>query len=328
MDRRRILIVEGNAELRTVLAEALAGLGHEVVTAADRAEAVGREDLEEFDLIISDLAEYSDSAVQIISELKRKRLFVPVVVSSEEAQHAGIVKAFKMGASNYLRKPYDHDELSQIVEKTLGYKLRFVEDLKVLPYVREHIEFELPSDITLMNGVLHYLTERVAALGVIKPDRSNLLIALDEAFVNAVKHGDRHDHQKLVRIIADLSPKDARFTIEDEGEGFNVSDIPDPRDPENLFKTSGRGVLLIYNIMDEVEYNERGNRLTMVKRPESSLDHELMESLTPPARDARPPHIPTHNRTTPAHASRARARRSREDCGRPSSSSSSSPRSS
>jgi CheY-like chemotaxis protein len=281
MDRRRILIVEGNAELRAVLADALSALGHEVVTAGDRSEAVERDDLEDFDLIISDLAEYSDSGVQIVSELKRKRLFVPVVVSSEEAQHAGIVKAFKLGAANYLRKPYDEDELSQIVEKTLGYKLRFVEDLKVLPYVREHIEFELPSDLKLMDGVLHYLIQRVAALGVIKPDASNLFTALDEAFVNAVKHGNKHDHSKLVRITADLSSKEARFTVEDEGEGFNVSDIPDPRDPENLFKTSGRGVLLIYNIMDEVAYNERGNRLTMVKRPDQTLEHELIESLTP-----------------------------------------------
>ena len=286
MDGRRILIVEGNAELRKVLADALREQGHDVVTAGDRNEAVLRDDLEDFDLIISDLAEYADSGVQIVSELKRKRLFVPIVVSSEEAQQAGIVKAFKLGAANYLRKPYDHDELRYIVEKTLGYKLRFVEDLKVLPYVREHIEFELPSDISLMNGVLHYLTERVAALGVIKPDASNLFIALDEAFVNAVKHGNRHDTQKLVRITADLSTKEARFTIEDEGEGFDVAEIPDPRDPENLFKTSGRGVLLIYNIMDEVEYNERGNRLTMVKRPENSLDHEIIESLSPPDDDA------------------------------------------
>jgi serine/threonine-protein kinase RsbW len=286
MEVRRILIVEGNAELRTVLAGALREQGHDVVTAGDRNEAIERDDLEDFDLIISDLAEYADSGVQIVSELKRKRLFVPIVVSSEEAQQAGIVKAFKLGASNYLRKPYDQEELLSIVEKTLGYKLRFVEDLKVLPYVREHIEFELPSDISLMNGVLHYLTERVAALGVIKPDASNLFIALDEAFVNAVKHGNRHDHQKLVRITADLSTKEARFTIEDEGEGFDVTGIPDPRDPENLFKTSGRGVLLIYNIMDEVEYNDRGNRLTMVKRPESSLDHELIESMTPPDDDA------------------------------------------
>jgi CheY-like chemotaxis protein len=216
MDRRRILIVEGNAELRTVLADALAGLGHDVVTASDRAGAVDREDLEDFDLIISDLAEYSDSAVQIVSELKRKRLFVPVVVSSEEAQHAGLVKAFKLGASNYLRKPYDKEELSQIVEKTLGYKLRFVEDLKVLPYVREHIEFELPSDITLMNGVLHYLIERVAALGVIKPDTSNLFIALDEALeALQVAHPAKAELVKL-RYFAGL-------TIDEAAQAMDIS---------------------------------------------------------------------------------------------------------
>jgi hypothetical protein len=59
------------------------------------------------------------------------------------------------------------------------------------------------------------------------------------------------------------------FTVEDEGEGFNVQDIPDPCDPANLFKSSGRGVLLIYNIMDEVKYNDRGNRLTMVKKADN-----------------------------------------------------------
>ncbi|HEX8138949.1 MAG TPA: ATP-binding protein [Pyrinomonadaceae bacterium] len=281
MDKRRILIVDDNDELRAVLEAALRELGHEVVALGDRNAAIAREDLEDFDLIISDLTDDEDSGVQLLSEIKRKRLMIPVVVSSDEAQQPGVVKAFKMGAVNYLRSPYDKEELCSIVEKTLAYKLRFVDDLKVLPYVHEKIEFELPSDVSLMNGVLQYLIERVSKLGVIKPERSNLFIALDEAFVNAVKHGNKNDPTKLVRITAELSPKEARFTVEDEGEGFNVQQIPDPRDPENLFKSSGRGVLLIYNIMDEVEYNARGNRLTMVKRPEDSLDADLIEALDP-----------------------------------------------
>ncbi|HYE66617.1 MAG TPA: ATP-binding protein [Pyrinomonadaceae bacterium] len=280
MEKRRILIVDDNDELRAVLEEALRELGHEVVAIGDRATALAREDLEDFDLIISDLTDDADSGVQLLSEIKRKRLMVPVVISSEQAQ-PGVVKAFKMGAANFLRQPYNKEELRSIVEKTLAYKLRFVEDLKVLPYVHEKIEFELPSDVSLMNGVLQYLIERVAKLGVIKPERSNLFIALDEAFVNAVKHGNKNDPGKLVRITAELSANEARFTVEDEGEGFNVQEIPDPRDPENLFKTSGRGVLLIYNIMDEVQYNDRGNRLTMVKRPEDGLEADLIESFTP-----------------------------------------------
>jgi serine/threonine-protein kinase RsbW len=289
MEKRRILIVESSTELRDLLRRVLGELGHEVVACGDRESAIERDDLEDFDLVISDLTETPESGLQIIGEMQKKRLFVPVVVSSEEANQNGIIKAFKLGAANCVRRPYDRDELRTIVEKTLSYKLRFVEDLKVLPFVREHIEFELPSDLSLMNGVLHYLIERVALLGLIKPERSNLFIALDEAFVNAVKHGNRNDSSKLVRITADLSAKEARFTVEDEGEGFNVHDIPDPRDPANLFKTSGRGVLLIYNIMDEVQYNERGNRLTMVKRPDDTLDHKLIEAMTPddvPARES------------------------------------------
>ncbi|HEY0004659.1 MAG TPA: ATP-binding protein [Pyrinomonadaceae bacterium] len=281
MEKRRILIVDNNDELRSTLEEVLRDLGHDVVATGDRAEALAREDLEEFDLIISDLTDDIDSGVQILSELKRKRLLVPVVVSSDESQQPGIVKAFKMGAANFLRTPYEKEELLNIVEKTLSYKLRFVDDLKVLPHVHEKIEFELPSDLSLMDGVLNYLIERVAKLGIIQPEKSNLFVALDEAFVNAVKHGNRSDLHKLVRITAELSASEARFTVEDEGEGFDVRAIPDPCDPANLFKSSGRGVLLIYNIMDEVQYNERGNRLTMVKRPEDSFDAKLIETLAP-----------------------------------------------
>ncbi|HEX8844027.1 MAG TPA: ATP-binding protein [Pyrinomonadaceae bacterium] len=285
MERRRILIVDNNDELRAMLEKVLRELGHEVVATGDRQMALEREDLDEFDLIISDLTEDEHSGMQLLSEIKRKRLMVPVVVSSDEAQQPGVVKAFKMGAANFLRLPYNKDELRNIVEKTLAYKLRFIDDLKVLPFVREKIDFELPSDLTLMNGVLQYLIERVAKLGLIKPERSNLFVALDEAFVNAVKHGNRNDPQKLVRITAELSAREARFTVEDEGDGFDIQEIPDPRDPANLFKTSGRGVLLIYNIMDEVEYNQRGNRLTMIKRPEDSLESGLIEALTPDEAD-------------------------------------------
>ena len=92
-----------------------------------------------------------------------------------------MIKAFKMGAANYLRLPYNKDELREIVEQTLSHKLRYVDDPSVLPHVHEKIEFELPSDLSLMNGVLQYLLERVAKLGLIKPERSNLFVALDEA---------------------------------------------------------------------------------------------------------------------------------------------------
>ena len=256
MEKRRILIVDNNDELRVLLEQALENLGHDVIAAAERDKALSRDDLDSFDLIISDLSE-AELNGQLFSD----------------------IKAFKMGAANYLRSPYNRDELREIVEKTLAYKLRYVDDPKVLSHVHEKIEFELPSDLALMNGVLDYLQERVARLGLIKPDRSNLFVALDEAFVNAVKHGNKSDPTKLVRITAELTPKEACFTVEDEGEGFDIREIPDPCDPANLFRTSGRGVLLIYNIMDEVEYNAQGNRVKMVKRPDTPIDAQLVEPV-------------------------------------------------
>ena len=275
MKNRRILIVDNNDELRVQLEQALGQLGHDVVVTGERDKALRRDDLDSFDLIISDLSEAEING-EPISELHRKHLVTPL-----SEQGAGVIKAFKMGAANYLRLPYNRDELREIVEQTLSQKLRTCDDNGSFTHVHEKIEFELPSDLSLMNGVLEFLQERVAKLGLIRPERSNLFIALDEAFVNAVKHGNKNDLSKLVKITAELSPKEASFTVEDEGEGFDVHEIPDPCDPANLFRTSGRGVLLIYNIMDEVEYNAQGNKVKMVKRPDAPVEAQLVDPNTP-----------------------------------------------
>jgi len=278
MQKRRILIVDNNDELRVILEAVLGTLGHQVVVTGDREAALAREDLDEFDLIISDLTDEPSSNERPISELHRKHLLV--AIPSQDVK-PDVIKAFKFGAANYLRVPYEKDQLREIVEQTLSYKLRYVDDPTLLSHTHEKIEFELPSDLTLMNGVLQYLLERVSKLGLITPEGSNLFVALDEAFVNAVKHGNKNDPTKLVRVGAELSPTEACFTIEDEGEGFDVQTIPDPCDPSNLFKSSGRGVLLMYNIMDEVEYNAQGNRVKMVKRPERPVEAQLVEPGTP-----------------------------------------------
>ena len=277
MQKRRILIVDNNDELRLLLERVLGQLGHDVVVTGERDKALRRDDLDSFDLIISDLSEAEVNG-QPIGDLQRKHLVTPL---STNGSTPGIIKAFKVGAANYLRSSYDRDELREVVEQTLAHKLRHGDDPDVLSHVHEKIEFELPSDLALMNGVLEYLQERVAKLGLIKPDRSNLFVALDEAFVNAVKHGNKNDPNKLVRITAELTPQEASFTVEDEGEGFDVKQIPDPCDPANLFRTSGRGVLLIYNIMDEVEYNAQGNRVKMVKRPDVTVKAQLVDPTTP-----------------------------------------------
>jgi serine/threonine-protein kinase RsbW len=262
--QRRILIIDDHDDLATALDAVLSHLGHEVTIIADRVEALSRNDLESFDIVITDLDVVSTGPVASLNGDSATCLpHMPAFDPDEK------VKAFKFCAANFRRDEFDEDELKLLVATILDHKIRFVDSPDAVQQLHENIEFELPSAISLMSIVLDYLMKRVERLGVIKPEQSNLFVALDEAFVNAVKHGNKYDAKKLVRIAAEVSKHEARFTIEDEGEGFDVNNIPDPLDPQNLFKTSGRGVLFIYNIMDEVAYNDRGNRLTMVKKSET-----------------------------------------------------------
>src|SRR6185295_14923115 len=133
-------------------------------------------------------------------------------------------RSFKMSVtSSHPRRAVT--ELHEIIEKTLAFKLQRVDSAPAIA-VREKIDLELPSDLTLMNSVLEYLLDRVDKLGLVKIEQSNLFVALDEAFVNAVKHGNRNEPGKLLRVTAELSAREAIFTVEDEGEGFDVHEIP------------------------------------------------------------------------------------------------------
>ena len=260
--QRRILIIDDNDDLASALDEVFTHVGHEVTILDNRAEALEVDDMDSYDLVITDL----DVAGNQPPATGDGNECLPDAIDAKPGEH---VKAFKFCASNFRRDEFDEDELKNMTATVLDYKIRFVDKKELVADMHEYIEFELPSAISLMHVVLEYLMKRVEKLGVINPEQSNLFVALDEAFVNAVKHGNKFDAAKLIRVTAEVSKAEAKFTIEDEGEGFDLNAIPDPLDPENLFKTSGRGVLFIYNIMDEVKYNERGNRLTMVKKSET-----------------------------------------------------------
>ena len=90
-------------------------------------------------------------------------------------------------------------------------------------------------------------------------------LALEEALVNAIRHGNKLDESKSVEVWAKVTPEALEVTIQDEGPGFDRHDIPDPTKPENLEKCSGRGVLLIEAYMTEATWTDSGRRLRMVK---------------------------------------------------------------
>ena len=91
-------------------------------------------------------------------------------------------------------------------------------------------------------------------------------LALDEALSNAVRHGNDNDPSKTVQVEYAVDCDQLRVVIEDEGHGFDPEALPDPTAEENLNRPHGRGVMLMRAYMSDVDFNERGNRITLVKR--------------------------------------------------------------
>jgi serine/threonine-protein kinase RsbW len=102
-------------------------------------------------------------------------------------------------------------------------------------------------------------------------------LAMEEAFINAVRHGNKMDPQKEVKIDYFVDEGRVEISMTDEGQGFDPDVVPDPRCGENLYKTGGRGLLLIRSYMDVVEFNNRGNCVHLVRykeRPRKKIKSE------------------------------------------------------
>ena len=93
-------------------------------------------------------------------------------------------------------------------------------------------------------------------------------LSLEEALINAMKHGNKLDPRKTVHVEARVTPKQTEIVIEDQGPGFDRSSVPDPTKEENLEKCSGRGILLMESYMNSVSWSKNGRRVKMVKKNE------------------------------------------------------------
>ena len=93
-------------------------------------------------------------------------------------------------------------------------------------------------------------------------------LALQEAFMNAIEHGNDMDPSKHVKIDYLVNPDKIEISLTDEGAGFDPQAVPDPRCGKNLYKANGRGLLLIRSYMDVVEYTEQGNCLHLIRYKE------------------------------------------------------------
>ena len=124
---------------------------------------------------------------------------------------------------------------------------------------------QLPSDLKIIEAAVTYLVGRCRAYAF-DGSRLNLnfRVGVTEALANAVLYGNQSDPAKIVRVEVALDLSRVILHVTDEGPGFNPADVPDPTLPDHLEDTGGRGLFLIRELMDEVEYNDRGNAVRLV----------------------------------------------------------------
>jgi len=131
------------------------------------------------------------------------------------------------------------------------------------------LKFEIRSSFSEGREVQKRITDNVQRLGFDSHSQFAIKLALEEALINAIKHGNKLDPNKKVHVQAKVTPRQAEIVIEDEGTGFDRTCVPDPTADENLCKCSGRGILLIESFMDKVQWTRGGRRVKLVKKNES-----------------------------------------------------------
>ena len=132
----------------------------------------------------------------------------------------------------------------------------------------EHrVSYTMDSTLDTVNSAEETASRLASEAGFDEEEVMKIAMAVREAAVNAVLHGNAYDPGKKVRVDFERTNRELVITIRDQGKGLDLSKIPDPLAPENLLKTSGRGIFLIRSFMDEVEINpsQTGTEIKLIK---------------------------------------------------------------
>ena len=121
------------------------------------------------------------------------------------------------------------------------------------------------SSVDQMARFIDRLIRDMRALKFSDKDLFGTRLALEEALVNSLKHGHGSDTTKAATVRYSLTAERIIVEVEDQGPGFRPSEVPNPTLAENLERSSGRGILLMRAFMNQVRFNERGNRVTLCK---------------------------------------------------------------
>jgi serine/threonine-protein kinase RsbW len=125
-------------------------------------------------------------------------------------------------------------------------------------------KLEIYSEVENLRIVEKAIDEISAEAGISQDCYGKIMVSAMEAVNNAIIHGNKSDKSKIVVVDIMIEERIFEISVEDQGPGFKPREIPDPTKPENIENISGRGVFLMSHLADKIEFNEKGNRVTML----------------------------------------------------------------
>jgi CheY-like chemotaxis protein len=295
----KILVIDDSAVDRRLAGGLLEKAGEDlpdvqVIYAPNGKEALAAIAREAPDLVLTDLQMPEMNGLEVVEEIKRRHASIPVILMTAHGSEEIAMAALEKGAASYVPKRALAADLVETVSEILAVtgvrrqRERLVNDC----WVQTETHFLLPNEIGHIAPLIGHVQENLARMGLCQEtDLVRVAVALREALSNAIIHGNLQVDSALresneatyymqieerkrqepyrsrnVTVVAEESRSEAVYVVRDEGMGFDCSNLPDPTDPANLERVSGRGLLLIRTFMDEVSFNEKGNEITMIKR--------------------------------------------------------------
>ncbi|OHB73166.1 MAG: hypothetical protein A2V70_18095 [Planctomycetes bacterium RBG_13_63_9] len=256
-------------------------------------EALGKIGEQVPDLVLTDLMMPEMGGLELVAAVRAQYPLVPVILMTSKGSEETAVQALQAGAASYVPKRILARKLLGTVYSVLaaGSRQRGLTRLMEC-MTRVESSFVLENDSSLFAPLVAYLQEGITQMGLCdETECTRVGVALEEAMANALYHGNLEVGSELleqegdtyfelvaqrreqaphagrrIHVEAEFSREAATFVVRDDGSGFDPGALPDPTDPGNLEKASGRGVLLMKTFMDEVVYNDVGNEVTLLKR--------------------------------------------------------------
>lgn len=289
------LLIVGEPGRLNVAREALIELelGWEVIFAPSAPEAHAIPAVRGVDVILIDLANPHVDGVELVGSLTARHPHVPVVLMSAPYAVSVALEAVRKGAVNHFpRDLLDTEPAAVLNALRAAAEGHHGRALAAARLDHQAFAFTLANDPAEVPAVVARLADAAVEVGLCdRPTARRLAVSVEEALLNAIIHGNlevssdlrqaddgAYDRriaerqaqspyaERRVRLTGRLSRSEGVFVVQDEGPGFDVSQVPDPTDPENLFRVGGRGLLLMRSFMTAVQFDDRGSRVTLVKR--------------------------------------------------------------